>query len=260
MAAASGESAQDYLPDARDLVSLADAAAGCRGCDLYRDAEQTVFGSGPASARMLLVGEQPGDREDRAGEPFVGPAGRLLDKALSAAAIDRGHVYLTNAVKHFKFTRASGSKRRIHKTPAGPRWWPAGRGCSPSCRRSEPEVVVLLGATAAKALLGNDFRLTEHRGEVLHAPEADYAVVATPHPSSVLVDRRSVAPPGSTIWSTISAPPRTARHGRAATLMAVRIGTSGWSYDHWSEVLYPPGSADGAAPRCSMPPSSTPSN
>lgn len=186
MAAASGGSAQDYLPDSRDLVSLADAAAGCRGCDLYRDAEQTVFGAGPASARMLLVGEQPGDREDRAGEPFVGPAGRLLDKALSAAAIDRGQVYLTNAVKHFKFTRASGSKRRIHKTPSRTEVVACRPWLFAELQAIEPEVVVLLGATAAKALLGTDFRLTEHRGEVLRAPEADYAVVTTPHPSSVL--------------------------------------------------------------------------
>lgn len=156
------------------------------GCDLYRDAEQTVFGAGPASARMLLVGEQPGDREDRAGEPFVGPAGRLLDKALSAAAIDRGQVYLTNAVKHFKFTRASGSKRRIHKTPSRTEVVACRPWLFAELQAIEPEVVVLLGATAAKALLGTDFRLTEHRGEVLRAPEADYAVVTTPHPSSVL--------------------------------------------------------------------------
>ena len=187
--------AQDFIPPTDNLGALADAARGCRGCELYRDADQTVFGDGPPSARLLLVGEQPGDQEDRAGEPFVGPAGRLLNKALVEAGVDREQVYVTNAVKHFKFTRAAGSKRRIHKTPS--------RTEVVACRPwlfaefgvIDPEVVVALGATAAKALLGNDFRLTAHRGEVLHPPadDQDFAIVATPHPSSVLrgpVDRR----------------------------------------------------------------------
>ena len=110
--------AADFVPDTRDLTALAEAARGCRGCPLYRDATQTVFGSGRPSARVMLIGEQPGDREDRAGAPFVGPAGRVLDKALAAAEIDRDELYLTNAVKHFKFTTNERGKRRIHKTPS----------------------------------------------------------------------------------------------------------------------------------------------
>ncbi|MGW0159142.1 UdgX family uracil-DNA binding protein [Mycobacterium sp. NPDC003323] len=186
MAATTHRSAEEFLPDSRDLRALADAARSCRGCDLYRDADQTVFGAGPASARLLLVGEQPGDREDRAGRPFVGPAGRLLDKALDAADIDREHVYLTNAVKHFKFTRAAGNKRRIHKTPSRTEVVACRPWLFAELQAIEPEVVVLLGATAAKGLLGNDFRLTEQRGQVLRPPEGDFEVVATPHPSSVL--------------------------------------------------------------------------
>lgn len=187
-------SAQEFVPNSRDLDTLAEAARGCRGCDLYRDADQTVFGAGPGSARLLLVGEQPGDREDRAGEPFVGPAGRLLDKALAAADIDREHVYLTNAVKHFKFTRAAGNKRRIHKTPSRTEVVACRPWLFAELQAIEPEVVVLLGATAAKALLGNDFRLTVHRGEVLRPPEdlgldGGFDAVATPHPSSVLRGR-----------------------------------------------------------------------
>src|SRR5947208_1537514 len=108
--------AQDFVPDSRDLADLADAAQGCRGCELYRDADQTVFGRGSKSAQTMFVGEVPGDQEDRAGQPFVGPAGKLLDKAMVAAGIDRDRVYVTNAVKHFKFTRAERGKRRIHKT------------------------------------------------------------------------------------------------------------------------------------------------
>lgn len=186
--------AQEFIPPTQDLDTLADAARGCRGCGLYRDADQTVFGAGPPSARLVLVGEQPGDREDRAGEPFVGPAGRLLDKALEAADIDREHVYLTNAVKHFKFTRAAGNKRRIHKTPSRTEVVACRPWLFAELQAIEPEVVVLLGATAAKALLGNDFRLTAHRGEVLQLPEglglgSSFDVVATPHPSSVLRGR-----------------------------------------------------------------------
>ncbi|MGE0219567.1 UdgX family uracil-DNA binding protein [Mycolicibacterium sp.] len=186
--------AQDFVPESADLRTLAAAADGCRGCDLFRDATQAVFGDGPAGAAMVLVGEQPGDREDTAGQPFVGPAGRLLDKALVSAGVDREAVYLTNAVKHFKFSRAAGGKRRIHQTPT--------RTEVVSCRpwlfaeldAVDPDVVVLLGATAAKALMGNAFRLTAHRGEALELPEdADLTplharphVVATTHPSAVL--------------------------------------------------------------------------
>lgn len=179
-----------YIPATQDLDRLARAARTCHGCDLYRNAEQTVFGEGPAGAALMLVGEQPGDQEDRAGRPFVGPAGRLLDKALTAAEVDRGRIYLTNAVKHFKFTRASGT-RRIHKTPS--------RSEVVACRpwlftelaSVAPDVVVLMGATAAQALLGSGFRLTAHRGEELRLPSdpalgVDPWVVTTPHPSAIL--------------------------------------------------------------------------
>jgi DNA polymerase len=159
------------------------AAAGCRACDLWRLGTQTVFGDGPPEARLLLAGEQPGDREDLAGEPFVGPAGRLLDDALEEAGIERDDVYLTNAVKHFKW-RPSG-KRRIHDKPS----WSQIQACRPwldlELRLVRPEVVVLLGATAAQSLLGKQFRVTRERGRVLEAPFAR-AVVATVHPSSIL--------------------------------------------------------------------------
>ncbi|NGP08241.1 UdgX family uracil-DNA binding protein [Rhodococcus sp. 14C212] len=183
--------AEEFVPETTDLAELAAAAGGCRGCELYRNAERTVFGAGPATARLVLVGEQPGDQEDRAGEPFVGPAGRLLDRALEAAGIDRGEVYVTNAVKHFKFERAAAGGRRIHKKPA--------RGEIVACRpwlvaelqAVQPDVLVCLGATAAQSLLGPSFRVTAHRGEILHLdgevqiPSAP-AVVATIHPSAIL--------------------------------------------------------------------------
>lgn len=185
-------SAVDYLPPGRDLDALAAAAQSCRGCDLYRDAEQVVFGSGPAQARMVLVGEQPGDQEDRRGDPFVGPAGRLLDKALEAAGVDRDLTYVTNAVKHFKFVPAERGKRRIHKTPTRTEVIACRPWVVAEMESVNPDVVVLLGATAAKALLGNDFRVTAHRGDVLRLPadaldgDADPEVVATIHPSAVL--------------------------------------------------------------------------
>jgi uracil-DNA glycosylase family protein len=185
-------SAADFVPDTDDLTVLSDASQNCKGCDLYRNATQAVFGGGSRDAKVVLVGEQPGDQEDKTGQPFVGPAGRLLDKALVAAGIDRERVYITNAVKHFKFEERG--KRRIHKTPS--------RTEVVSCRpwllaeldAVDPGVVVLLGATAAKSLLGSDFRLTQHRGEVLALPENDLSVdldvkprvVATVHPSAIL--------------------------------------------------------------------------
>jgi DNA polymerase len=183
--------AAPFVPDTRSVTKLATAARECRGCGLYADAEQTVFGEGPRTARMMLVGEQPGDQEDRAGKPFVGPAGRILDKALEAAGIDRRELYVTNAVKHFKFTvRAERGKRRIHQTPS--------RTEAVACRpwllaelaAVQPAVVVLMGAVAAKSLLGNDFRLTAHRGELLHTAidnrSASPELVVTVHPSSIL--------------------------------------------------------------------------
>lgn len=162
------------------------AAAGCRACDLWRLGTQTVFGDGPPEARLLLAGEQPGDQEDVAGQPFVGPAGRVLDAALAEAGIGREDVYLTNAVKHFKW-RPRG-KRRIHDKPS----WSQIQACRPwldlELQLVRPEVVVLLGATAAQSLLGRQFRVTRERGRVLEMPFAP-AVVATVHPSSILRTR-----------------------------------------------------------------------
>ena len=188
------QGAQDFVPQTRDLADLAAAAQACRGCDLYQDADRAVFGAGSPSARVMLVGEQPGDQEDRAGLPFVGPAGKLLDKALIAAGIDRDRVHVTNAVKHFKFSRAERGKRRIHKTPSRTQVVACRPWLIAELTTVQPDLVVLLGAIAAKSLLGNDFRLTAHRGEALRLPRDDTAiplavdphVVATVHPSSVL--------------------------------------------------------------------------
>ena len=175
------------VPTRGGLDALRRAAAGCQGCDLYKDATQTVFGEGPADARMMLVGEQPGDREDVAGEPFVGPAGALLDRALKEAGIDRDQVYVTNAVKHFKFTLPERGKRRIHKKPS--------QGEVSACRpwllaeldRVKPDLVVCLGATAASALLGSEFRLSRQRGEIVETQVgAAVPAMATVHPSAVL--------------------------------------------------------------------------
>ena len=176
-------SAADFLPARRTLPSLRKAAAGCRGCDLYKDATQTVFGEGRVHAAALFVGEQPGDREDREGHPFVGPAGALLHNAMDAAGIATDDVYITNAVKHFKFVWRG--KRRIHASPKRLEV----RACEPwlieEIAAVKPHLVVALGATAAQALLGPSFRLTQHRGEVLASAHAE-RVVATVHPSSIL--------------------------------------------------------------------------
>jgi uracil-DNA glycosylase len=166
----------------RPLDELREAAATCTNCGLYEHATQTVFGAGPPRARVLFVGEQPGDKEDVAGEPFVGPAGRLLDKALVEAGIERGDAYVTNVVKHFKFTRRG--KRRIHQKPdsteiAACRPWLDGEIAA-----VRPEVIVALGATAAKALLGSKFRVTKQRGEVVERDGARYT--ATVHPSAII--------------------------------------------------------------------------
>jgi DNA polymerase len=169
------------------LDELAAEAAGCRACPLWRDATQTVFGEGPPGAELMLVGEQPGDQEDRAGRPFVGPAGRLLDDALAEAGIDRDDVYLTNAVKHFKW-KARG-KRRIHDKPS---WGEVG-ACRPwldgELAAVEPRVLVLLGATAAQGLLGRSFRVTQSRGVPLEDTGLAPHVLATVHPSSILRER-----------------------------------------------------------------------
>lgn len=179
--------AANFVPENADLDELRAAAAGCRGCDLYRDATQTVFGAGPGDARVLMLGEQPGDQEDRKGEPFVGPAGKLLDRALEEAGIDRTLVYVTNAVKHFKFTLPERGKRRIHKTPARTEIVACRPWLDAELDTIEPELVVCLGAVAAKSLLGPKFRVTQERGTVIDLPEREQVrVVATVHPSSVL--------------------------------------------------------------------------
>jgi DNA polymerase len=169
---------------AADLARLAHDAADCCACELWRNATQTVFGEGPARAKLMLVGEQPGDREDLAGRPFVGPAGRVLDEALTAAGIDRGGVYVTNAVKHFKW-QARG-KRRIHDKPnraevAACRPWLDGELAA-----VRPRVLVLLGATAAQALLGAAFRVTRERGRPIEGTGFADHVLATVHPSAIV--------------------------------------------------------------------------
>jgi DNA polymerase len=189
-------------PTGVGLDGLRTAAAGCRACELWEPATQTVFGEGPVTARIVFVGEQPGDQEDRQGEPFVGPAGRLLDKALADAGIERRDAYITNAVKHFRF--APKGKRRIHQTP-GPEHL---RACRPWLEAEfavlQPEVVVCLGATAAKALISPSFRITKDRGHLLpwtppgvaaaaggdadddeDAPHQTW-MLATTHPSAIL--------------------------------------------------------------------------
>lgn len=193
MAATKEPGAQRYLPERRTLGALRNAAAQCRGCALYRDATQTVFGEGRRGAPLMLVGEQPGDHEDLEGHPFVGPAGRLLDRAMREAGIDPAMIYVTNAVKHFKFTRREG-KRRIHQKPS--------RSEVVSCRpwliaeidSVRPEVVLCLGATAAQSLLGGSFRIATGRGELFCLPglagsHGRPRVLATVHPSAVLRDR-----------------------------------------------------------------------
>ncbi|MEU5311158.1 UdgX family uracil-DNA binding protein [Streptomyces sp. NPDC021562] len=182
--------ATPFLPDGREpsLTALRRAAAGCRGCPLHRDATGTVFGKGRAHARVMLVGEQPGDQEDRQGEPFVGPAGKLLDRALADAGLDPADAYVTNAVKHFKFTRTGPRKRRIHRTPSLREMSACAPWLAAELAVVAPELIVVLGATAGKALLGSSFRVGEVRGTVLEReihgrPER---LLPTVHPSSVL--------------------------------------------------------------------------
>lgn len=175
--------AEEFLPDSLDLESLRHASSRCRGCDLYAEATQTVFGEGCERAAVVLVGEQPGDQEDRSGHPFVGPAGHLLDRALEQAGVDRETLFLTNAVKHFKWT-PSGN-RRLHKTPSARERAACRPWLMAELASLDPTVVVCLGATASASLLGSSFRLSAHRGDVLEGPEGR-AVVATIHPSAVL--------------------------------------------------------------------------
>ena len=185
------DTAAPLVPPAADLDGLREAAASCTACPLYQDASQMVFGEGSADARVMLVGEQPGDKEDLAGRPFVGPAGRLLDEALVAAGIDRNETYVTNVVKHFKFTRRG--KARIHQKPNAAEV----AACRPWLEAEmavvRPEIVVLLGATAAQALLGRQFRVTQQRGQFVAWPPGfplpagvQPRVLATVHPSSIL--------------------------------------------------------------------------
>jgi len=175
--------ATPFLPETRTLDALREAAAGCRGCHLYAPATQTVFGEGLKRAQVMMVGEMPGDPEDRAGHPFVGPAGRELDKALEKVGIDRRDVYITNVVKHFKFEERG--KRRIHQTPKRYEV----DACLPWLRAEldvvDPQVLVLLGATAGKALLGSGFKLGETRGRPIESDLAEL-VTATAHPSAIL--------------------------------------------------------------------------
>jgi uracil-DNA glycosylase len=184
-------SAADFLPKRGDLQALREAAEGCRGCDLYKWATQTVFGEGPPSAKIVMIGEQPGDREDKQGHPFVGPAGGLLDRALEIAKIDRSEVYVTNAVKHFKWKGAATAgdepmkKRRIHDKPK------AGeiRACRPWLEAEiaaiEPDLLICLGASATAAVLGPKIKVTKDRGKILQLPGLLPALV-TVHPSAIL--------------------------------------------------------------------------
>jgi uracil-DNA glycosylase family protein len=178
--------ATPFLPERRSLKALREAAAGCRGCHLWRGATQTVFGEGRKASRLMLVGEQPGDVEDRKGRPFVGPASRELDRGLEAAGIDRADAYLTNVVKHFKFEERG--RRRIHQTPKRFEVDACKPWLEEELRLVKPEALVVLGATAAKALFGSSFRVTQHRGELLDSELAPI-VSATIHPSSILRQR-----------------------------------------------------------------------
>ncbi|HSS18708.1 MAG TPA: UdgX family uracil-DNA binding protein [Pyrinomonadaceae bacterium] len=177
------DSAENYFPDKLTLSSLREAAADCKACDLWKRGTQTVFGEGRTRAFVLFVGEQPGNEEDLAGKPFVGPAGRLFDNALAAAGIDRSQTYVTNVVKHFKWEPRG--KRRIHKKPNAQET----SACRPWLEAEisvvKPKVIVALGATAAQALLGPKFRVTKQRGEFIESTLAPY-VMATVHPSAIL--------------------------------------------------------------------------
>jgi DNA polymerase len=181
--AAAGRRSRGSLTGAGTIDALREAAARCTACPLFRDATQTVFGEGDPASRVVLVGEQPGDAEDRAGRPFVGPAGRLLDRALEAAGIDRAGVYVTNAVKHFKWTPRG--KRRIHKTPAQREIDACSRWLDEELAALAPALIVCLGATAARAILGPAARVGTLRGRIVQRGEYPPAVV-TAHPSAVL--------------------------------------------------------------------------
>jgi DNA polymerase len=184
--------AEPFVPESRDLHDVRAAAAGCRGCDLWRQATQTVFGEGPSGAEVMLVGEQPGDREDIEGQPFVGPAGRVLDDALELAGIAREQAYLTNAVKHFRWKPRG--KRRLHERPLRSHMI----ACRPWLRAEieivDPRLVVLMGAVAAQSLLAADFSVMRERGRVIDPPDGLPPVLATVHPSSILRAPRDERP------------------------------------------------------------------
>jgi uracil-DNA glycosylase family protein len=182
-----------FVTDGRaDIATVARRAANCRACDLWARATQTVFGKGPVPARWMLVGEQPGDREDVEGEPFVGPAGRLLDEALDEAGIDREAVFVTNVVKHFKWRPAAGSKRRLHERPNRTEVGACMPWVEAELALVKPDVLVLLGATAAQALLGDDVRVTRDHGVPIESNLAP-VVLVTIHPSAVLRARDEAA-------------------------------------------------------------------
>jgi uracil-DNA glycosylase family protein len=191
MARLSAPGAEKFVPEGADLEQLRQAAAICQGCDLYRAATQTVFGIGDPNARFVLLGEQPGDQEDRQGLPFVGPAGKVLDRALAEAGIDREITYVTNAVKHFKFERVEGGKRRIHQSPNRTEIVACRPWLAAELDFLEPEVLVCLGATAGKAVFGPSFKVTAQRGVPMTSTELNggLVVVATIHPSAVLRSR-----------------------------------------------------------------------
>jgi DNA polymerase len=172
-----------FVPQNADLRQLREAVSGCEGCELYKHATQPVFGEGPKDARVVLIGEQPGDSEDRAGRPFVGPAGEVLNRALAEAGMNRAEVYLTNAVKHFAFEERG--KRRIHRTPRLSEVTACKPWMEAELEQVAPEFVVCLGATAAKAMFGAQFRLTEQRGKFIESRFAT-KTLATYHPSAVL--------------------------------------------------------------------------
>jgi DNA polymerase len=184
--------ARAWVPDRPTLPALREAVQGCRGCDLYRDATQAVMGSGEAGAALMLLGEQPGDREDLAGEPFVGPAGKVLDRALADAGIEPDDTYVTNAVKHFRFDRRRG-KQRIHKSPTRGQVLACAPWLAAELEVVEPRGVVILGGTAGKAVYGSSFKVGDRRGRLLDWPTEGYPVsrapawvLATIHPSAVL--------------------------------------------------------------------------
>ena len=172
-----------WVPAELELPALRSAARECRGCHLWERGTQTVFGAGTTGSEVMLVGEQPGDREDTTGEPFVGPAGRLLDDALESAGIDRTKAYVTNAVKHFKWEERG--KRRIHKKPNLEEVLACRPWLEAEVQAVRPRVIVALGATAAQSLLGKGFRVTKQRGELFETPLAEW-ITATVHPSSIL--------------------------------------------------------------------------